>query len=890
MTAFIQQRLLMPLTQSKQRVAQLLWLLAALFIVSNGVAYSLIEQGRPIWAHLAGPLLWAVAHGTLFALIHRYKPEADSTIFLIVSLLAGWSLLLTDRLAPNFLTRQIVWVLLGTAVIPLLLFLPQNLGWLRRYRYTLLILGIGLMFTTFFFGVNPSGAATANYWLQLPFAIPVFFQPSELLKLLLVIFLASYFDEQETIYFNAASPRKMNTLAVIAPIAVMGGFCLLLLVWQQDLGAATLFFILFLSLFYVATGKRYTILAGLGLLLLAGAFAYWQFALVTLRVDAWLNPWPDADGRAFQIVQSLYAIASGGVFGQGIGQGFPTYIPVVHSDFVFAAIAEEWGLVGSLTVVFCFALLAHRGLLLAIRAIRPFHRYLAVGIITMLSAQALLIMGGVTKLLPLTGVTLPFVSYGGSSMMMVHVMVGLLLYLSAQPMRPEAVSHISPSQTHVRQLHLTILIGFLLVALSLFYWGTVRAGVILRREDNPRQVETALRIQRGTIVDKNGVVLAGTIGTGNNLTRRYPITDIGPAVGYYSFRHGTSGVEGGFNDELAGVDNGRFLQQQLLHRPIQGESIRLTLDTILQLKANSLMADQSGGILLLQQSPSGDDVVDILVMGSYPTYNPNLVDERFDLLIEDETAPLLNRTTLGQYQPGMMLTPFVLATAVNQQRINLQNTLPDAPTAIDIEGERLTCNPPSAQPNSWQEAIARSCPGLFTMLGETLGETQLSQAFANFGLTQPITLPLDLEETAVPPIDNPALAAIGQDTLTITPVLLGRAWVGLLNNGRLPTMRLVSHIETEAGIWVEQFVDQGEMQTAVSTTSASAIEALLPRGENGEVEVVGTAVSGPDSSNSWYLGHRAINGTNYYAIVILENSSDRDEVERVGRMLLDSIQ
>ncbi|MFZ1399699.1 MAG: FtsW/RodA/SpoVE family cell cycle protein, partial [Candidatus Promineifilaceae bacterium] len=218
----------------------------------------------------------------------------------------------------------------------------------------------------------------------------------------------------------------------LAPLLLMWGFCMVLLVWQRDLGAATLFFIVFLSLLYLATGDWRVVVGGVGLLLLAGIFAYFAFSLVTLRIDAWWNPWPDADDRAFQIVQSLYAVAAGGIWGQGVGQGFPQYIPVVHSDFAFAAIAEEWGLIGSLGVVGLFALLAHRGMRLALLAERPFRRYLAAGITILLAAQAFLIMAGVTKLLPLTGVTLPFVSYGGSSMLISHVMAGLLLFLSTK--------------------------------------------------------------------------------------------------------------------------------------------------------------------------------------------------------------------------------------------------------------------------------------------------------------------------------------------------------------------------------------------------------------------------------------------------------------------------
>jgi cell division protein FtsW len=185
-------------------------------------------------------------------------------------------------------------------------------------------------------------------------------------------------------------------------------------------------------LLYLATGEKWYVMGGVALLLVAGVIGYFAFDVVALRVDAWYNPWPDADDRAFQIVQSLYALAAGGIIGQGVGQGFPDYIPVVHSDFAFAAIAEEWGLVGSIGVVGCFAVLAYRGLKIASRARRPFRVYLAAGITVLISAQAFLIMAGVSKLLPLTGVTLPFVSYGGSSLLISSIMMGLLLYLSAE--------------------------------------------------------------------------------------------------------------------------------------------------------------------------------------------------------------------------------------------------------------------------------------------------------------------------------------------------------------------------------------------------------------------------------------------------------------------------
>jgi cell division protein FtsW (lipid II flippase) len=406
-----------------------LLLLAALFIFLNGVALSLAQDGRILWSHLGAPLAWALIMGLSHTLLHFYRPKRDPFLLPILGLLSGWGLVLLDRLAPNFLWRQVTWLALAMAVLLLIAILPRDLGLLRRYRYSWLTFGLLLLATTLFFGVNPSGFG-ATLWLPVPLLGQVFFQPSELLKLLLVVFLASYFDERESLLHFGNRGGRFGALPYLAPLLLMWGFCMLLLVWQRDLGAATLFFLLFLALLHLATGEWRYAAGGLFLLLLGGVFAYFAFDVVNLRVSGWWNPWPDAADRAFQIVQSLYALASGSIGGQGIGQGFPQYIPVVHSDFVFAAIGEEFGLIGSLGVVACFALLASRGLHIALLARRPFRMYLAAGITILFSVQALLIMGGVTKLLPLTGVTLPFISYGGSSLLVAAIMAGLLLHLS----------------------------------------------------------------------------------------------------------------------------------------------------------------------------------------------------------------------------------------------------------------------------------------------------------------------------------------------------------------------------------------------------------------------------------------------------------------------------
>jgi cell division protein FtsW (lipid II flippase) len=293
------------------------------------------------------------------------------------------------------------------------------------------LVGLALLATTLVVGVNPSGFG-ARLWLGLG---GIYFQPSELLKLLMLVFLASYLEGRREVLL-AVEARigrwRLPHPAYLGPMLLMWGFSMVLLIWQRDLGAALLFFGVFLAMLYAATGQGRYVLTGLVLLSVATIVGYRLFDHVALRVDAWWNPWQEAAGRSFQIVQSLLAFASGGVLGQGLGQGLPTAIPVVHTDFVFAAVGEEYGLIGALAVVGCFALLVSRAFHIALEARRPFDQLLAAGIGALFGLQALVIMGGTLRLIPLTGVTLPFVSYGGSSLLTSMIMVGLLLHISSR--------------------------------------------------------------------------------------------------------------------------------------------------------------------------------------------------------------------------------------------------------------------------------------------------------------------------------------------------------------------------------------------------------------------------------------------------------------------------
>lgn len=371
----------------------------------------------------------------------RYLPGHDPYLLPIIFALSGWGLALIWRLAPGFGLRQTLWLVVATAALLGVVLLPGDLRWLRRYRYTWLAAGLALAALTFVAGVNPEGPGP-RLWLG---ALGVFVQPTEVLKLLLVVFLAAYLADRRDQLFapDAGPPAGLNPFARLPyflPLLTVWGFSMLIVFAQRDLGMGMLYFAAFLVMLYLASGQAAYVLAGGILLALGAVVGYALFDVVRVRVDAWWNPWLDPSGRSFQIVQSLIALAAGGLFGRGPGLGAPTLVPVAHSDFIFAALAEEWGLAGMLAMLGLLAVLVFRGLHLALRAHGAFHQLLAGGLAALLGLQALLIIAGVIRAAPLTGVTLPFVSYGGSSLVVSFVMAGLLLKLSAAspptPARP----------------------------------------------------------------------------------------------------------------------------------------------------------------------------------------------------------------------------------------------------------------------------------------------------------------------------------------------------------------------------------------------------------------------------------------------------------------------
>ena len=653
-----------PRSTTNQTESRLL-LLAALFLFLFALALTLSPAARARtwaaeyrWAHWIGYLIWLGGAGIVHRQAARHLPRRDPYLLPVAAALAGWGLLTIWRLTPYYGARQTVWLALGMAVLALGVRLPADLRFLRRYKYLWLTGGLLLTALTLLLGTNPMGFGP-RMWLG---CCGVYLQPSEMLKLLLIVFLAAYFGGLD--YTGDNGTRGTPRLALLTPTLILTGVALLVLLVQRDLGTASIFIFLYAVMLFLATGWRW--IPALAALMLAagGALGYLLFDVVRLRVEAWLNPWLDPSGRSYQIVQSLIAVANGGVFGRGPGMGSPNFVPVAHSDFIFAALAEETGMAGALGLLALLGVLLYRGVLAALRSRTPFHRLLAAGLTAFLAGQSVLIIGGNLRLLPLTGVTLPLVSYGGSSLV-VSLSAVLLLLLITGNEKPPAVRHPSPAAVSAPY---TALAAFLLLALTALalvdgWWAFARGPALLARTDNPRRALADRYVYRGALLTRGNLPLAETAGAVGGYTRRYRDPALGPVIGYNHPVYGLAGLEASLDPTLRGLQGNDPLtiwRHHLLYgQPPPGLDIRLTLDPGLQSLADDLLAGRRGALILLNAG-SGE----ILVMASHPGFDANLLDETWDILIADPQAPLVNRVTQGRYRSGNLGTlPFMEAAA-----------------------------------------------------------------------------------------------------------------------------------------------------------------------------------------------------------------------------------
>jgi len=376
--------------------------------------------------------------------------------------------------------------------------------------------------------------------------------------------------------------------------------------------------------------------------------------IIRSRIDSWINPWNDPGGGSFQIIQSLLAIANGGLGGRGPGLGSPALVPVAISDFIFAAIAEETGLIGTVGLIAIFGIILVRGLRIALLASDVFQRLLAGGVTAYIGVQALLIIGGNIRLLPLTGVTLPFISYGGSSLLTSFIALLILLLISDQLDEEPAPL---PKPLPYFALGAFLSLGLFIAALTNGWWAIVRGPDLLTRPDNPRRIIEDRYVPRGRLLDRTNEVIDATEGTTGTYARVYQYPDLAPVTGYNHPIYGQSGLEASLDEYLRGLRGNPaatiWWNHLLYGMSPKGLDIRLSLDLYLQYRADEMLSEHHGAVILLN-AQSGE----IFVMASHPTFNPSDLNKIGAGLNKDPNKPLINRATQGLYPTGTMLQPF----------------------------------------------------------------------------------------------------------------------------------------------------------------------------------------------------------------------------------------
>lgn len=927
-----------------RRTTELLLLIAAAFPVTLLYAMYVVTTGAALsFQTLAVPLGLFAAFAAAHIGVRIFAPGADPAILPVVFTLSGIGITFVTRLQPDASLGQVIFLFLGVALMVGTLAVVKNLEVIKRYKYVLGIAGIVLLVLPMFIGTEIYGS---KLWIKIG---GFQFQPGEFAKVLIVLFLAGYLAENRellSISNRTVLGIKFPRLRLLYPLFIVWGVCLLVVAFERDLGSALLFYTIFLIMLYVATGRVSYVIIGLALLAV-GAFGMYQImSHVQVRVAIWLDPFSDAQNLGYQIVQSLFSLADGGLAGVGIGKGMADIIPVVASDMIFAAIGEEMGLLGGSAVLLLFMLFAVRGLTTAARAKSDLAAFSAAGLTAAISFQAFTIVGGVTKLIPLTGVTLPFMSQGGSSLLASFVIVALLLRAGDEATgRSTEIANTSTDlatagyRTTVRGSHMrrpaldtpeSGLLGrvalanrltrtvFLFTALfavligNITYIQVIKASEYQDMPSNNHTINKARFIKRGSIITADGLTLAESIQQADGTyARSYPNGNLAAhVVGYYSQQYGTMGIENTQNDTLTGSKDYSSWQNALnslagISEP--GNSVQLTIDSRIQRAAEQALAGRVGAIVALDPRSGA-----VLAWASAPTFDNTNIQAAIEAANASGGADtsMYDRATLALYTPGSTFKVLTLASALENGLATL-DTIYDSPGRMEIGGaDVVSIGERGHGKISLAKAFALSSNTVFGQVADGLGAEKLVATARAFGYGQQLGLDFTTAASVMP---NPeemtewelAWAGAGQPVgqghtpgpqATVMQNALMAATIA--NNGIAMNPYVVSQILAPDGTVLKTTRGHSLGQAVGSGTAEQVKQAMLDVVQNGTGSAAaiagmkvagktGTAETNNANANSTFVGFAPYDTpTVAIAVVIEQNAKGEESAAAVGGQVL----
>jgi cell division protein FtsI/penicillin-binding protein 2/cell division protein FtsW (lipid II flippase) len=844
-------------------------------------------------------LAFAAAHVAL----RRLAPAADPALLPIAALLSGVGLAFVTRLDPKLGATQTLWLLGGVVAMVVTLMLVPSLERLARYKYTIMLAGLGLLLLPAVVGSEINGA---KLWLRFG---GFSFQPGELAKILVVIFLAAYLAENREV-LSVSTKRvlgmRMPSARHFAPLLVMWAVSLVVMVYEKDLGSSLLFFGVFLAMIYTATGRPSYVVVGLVLFAVGATGAYYAFGHVRTRVDIWLHPFADAAGKGYQLVQSLFALAAGGMVGRGIGAGLPTRIPFVATDFIFSAIGEELGLLGGVAICIACLVFCLRGLATATRARSDMAALTATGLVAAFGLQTFVIIGGVSRLIPLTGITLPFVSYGGSSILSNFILLALLLRAGDETPGEEfeqvssgATSELSGLALSRRMQAIAVAIAVLTTALAanLTWVQVVQAQALANNPANTRNLAAEMHQERGAIMTRDGVVLARSVAGANGVYKReYPSGTLAAHVtGYFSPKYGRAGVEAIMNDVLTGhraYSSWSDVIDAAAGKLPAGNDVVLTIDSRIQAAAEAALTGHRGAVVVVDPRTGA-----VLAMASSPTYDPNSVDSQWaSLAATGSAAPLLDRAIRSTYPPGSTFKVVTLTAALSSGVATPGTTYP-GPASLDIGGGKVTNFESGAYGDiTLKKATEESVNTVFAQVAVALGAKRLVDQARAFGFDKPDPLELSTVPSVMPAPETAttwetAWAGVGQPVglrgvagPVSTPLQMALVAAGIANGGLVMRPYIVDHAADRAGAPLTTAIPL-PWTTATDPTTAAAVRDLMisvvQNGSGTRAAIKGITVAGKtgtaeaskkEQTHAWFIAFAPAEHPTVAMAIILENA------------------
>ena len=750
--------------------APIVILMFAMLAINEGEQLNLQTLGVPLGLFAA----FVVSH----IATRKLAPEADPAILPIGFALSGIGIAFITRIAPysdspSMAINQVVWLFIGVVLMILVMAFLKNPDRLANYKYTLAIVGVVLLLSPMIPGLGQE-IYGSRIWLHIG---GFSFQPGEIAKIIIVLFLAGYLAQNRemlSVFTWRVGPFNLPDIRTLIPLLLMWGMAMLIVVFEKDLGSALVFFLVFLAMLYVATGKKFYLVVGLLLVAVGGVGAYFAFDHVQTRVATWLDPFADAQNTGYQLVQTIYSLADGDLFGTGIGRGMAgggngiTRIPVVESDFIFAAIGEETGLLGAAGLLLLYLCFAIRGFVTAARAKSDVSSLIAAGLTSIIVLQAFIIVGGVTRLIPLTGITLPFVSQGGSSLLAAFIIMGFLLRcgdegtgqntaIASATTAINANSVLGRVSLGKRLTHTMIAFSLMFAALvaNLTLIMVVQASDYQNMPANNHTLARESKTERGTISTYDGVVLAqSTKNDDGTYSRVYPAGDLAShVVGYTSSKYGTSGIEASYNDTLKGEKNFASISDvvnSLAGVSTPGNDVTLTLNSTIQQAAQDALEGQTGACVVMDPETGA-----VLAMASSPTYDAADVDS----VIADaasggsssaSSSELYNRATQALYAPGSTFKIISLAASL-QEGVATETSMYESPATMDIGNAAVTnFEHHNYGTISLARATELSSNVVFGQLGVQLGAEKLVDYAKLFGFNMDIDFDLPLATSVMP--------------------------------------------------------------------------------------------------------------------------------------------